>query len=338
MPDTISGFSDLGGANMAHAMGRFLKNADAENTTARYATVFELPQHMGDTLKLRRYFELDIADTPLSEFHNPTPIIPTYEDVDIVVREYGATAIITKKVVNMHQDPIGQILSDASITQFARTSQRVDFNALKAGSNVYYAGGVTSRGSVTTALAKADIQRVVRQFNKDGATPIKKRIKAGLGFNTEPVEQAYVAFCHTDLRQDIEALEGFVPVHEYADAGTADPLELGKCAGVRFILHREAPIWAASGASSASFLVNGEPVTAAASCDVYPIMVISLNSWTRVPLAGQHTVKPILLNPKESHSDPTGRTGYIVWTAHLAAGITNDDWVARIEVPCSDLG
>jgi N4-gp56 family major capsid protein len=309
-----------------------LKTAAHVNVTARYATVDPLPRNAGDTLKLRRYEDLPIPDAPLSEILDPEATMPTYTDVEVVVEQYGAIMRLTQKIKDMHEDPIFQIEFDKAGKQAGQCSQKVDFNALKAGTNVAYAAGVTARTSVAARISNNDLKKIVRQFKRDGASTISRRIKATPDIGTEPVPEGFVAFGHTDMLADLEDLDGWLPVHKYPNPTAADPGEAGTCEGIRFILSNEAPISLAGGASGTTYLSNGEKVSVAASCDVYHLIVIGQDSYSRVPLAGKQAIKPMVVNPgTPSAADPTGRKGYISWLAYLACVITNEAWVCRYE-------
>lgn len=340
MPDNITTFGSLQPRNAAHASRRMLKTAAHVNVTARYATVDVLPKNAGDTLKLRRYEDLTIPDAPLSEILDPEATLPTFTDVEVVVEQYGAIIRLTQKIADMHEDPVFQIQFDKAGKQTGQTSQRVDFNALKAGTNVYFAGTATARGSVNGTVSNNDLKKIVRQFHADGASTIMRRIKAGPDIGTEPVPEAFVAFGHTDLLADLQNLDGWLPVHKYPNPGAADPGEVGTCEGIRFILNNEAPKWLAAGFANASlsYLANGAKPATATAIDVYPIIVVSEDSYSRVPLAGKHAVKPMVINPgTPSAYDPTGRKGFVSWLAYFACVITNDAWVARYEVGVSAL-
>jgi len=336
--DRTTTFGDLQPRNAVYASKRMLKTADHVNVTARYAQVDSLPRNMGDTLKFRRYLDLEVPDAPLSEVINPEASIPTYEDIEVTVELYGQIVRLSQKIKDMHEDPVFKIMFDKCGKAMGQCSQLVDFNALKAGTNVYYAGTATSRATVNGTVDNNLLKKMERQLLNDGASPLMKRLAAGPNIATEPVPEAFVAFCHTDHKADLQELEGWLPMHEYSDPKSADPGELGQCESFRFIGSREAPVWRTSGASGTTYLSGGAKVSGAAACDVYPIIAVSEDSYSRVPLKGKEAVKPMVVNPgKPSHYDPTGRLGFVSWIAYLACVITNDAWVARAEVAVTAL-
>jgi len=336
MADKVTEFGDLDMRTAVYAVRRMLPTAMFYNVTASFAQTDNLPRNKGDTLKFRRYEDLAVPDAPISEITEPEGQVPTFTDTEVTVETYGDKVVLTRKIQLMHEDPVFNTMLDKAAKQYGETSQKVDFNALKAGSNVFRAGAVAARTSIATTVERNDLRRVIRSFRRDGAESITKQIKSGPEQATEPVPAAFVAFTHSDMDQDIEDLQGFLPVHEYPPSAKPLQNEVGECAGIRFITTEKAPVWRAAGdtVAAGTFLVNGD--SGAGSADVYPIIIIAANSWSHCPLSGKSAVKPIVVNPgKPNAISPMGLKGYIYWLAEMASVITNEDWVARLEVLCS---
>jgi len=338
--DLLTVYDSITPINRTYAAKRILTIAGRLDVTGKYATVDSLPANMGDTLKLRRYMEWPEVTAPMSEYVNPEAFIPTFEDFEVTVEPYGQSVRLTQKIVDMHTDAVGKIQSDRAAQSAARTAMRVDFNALKSGTNVSFGGTGTTRLTVNGIVTNNLLKVTLRQLENDGATPIRKRLSASPNVGTEPVPEAYVAFGHVNHRSDIEKLDGYLPIHKYSDPKAADPGEVGAAEGFRFILTRDAPVWlaAATSVSSTAYLSNKATPTAATYPDVYPLITIGEDSWSRVPLKGKNALVPIVLNPGHpSISDVMGRFGAVSWWAYFAALITNPAWVHRIEVAATAL-
>lgn len=334
MADKTTQYGDLELDDAIHASKRMLRTAQYHNITAKYADVDELPQHAGDTLKLRRYEDWSVPEAPLSEVLDPDAVQPTFVDVEVVVEEYGQIARLTKKIKLMHQHPVFKKQFELAGKSAGRCSQKVDFNALVAGSNVYYANNATGRTTLDATVSNTGLKKIVRQFMTDGIDPITSRLKAGPDIDTEPIEESYVAFIHPHTRADCQGLDDWTEPKNYA-SGQAEQNEIGACEGVRFLFSKDAKVYlaGASSTSSTSWLVNGARVTSASTPDVYPIIVIGQNVWSRVPLAGHTALKPMVVNPgKPNAADPTGRKGFVSWLGYFAAVITWEAGVARYEV------
>ena len=336
--DRLTVFDSITPVNRVYASRRILKIASRLDQTGRYATVDDLPKNMGDQLSLRRWQEWPEVTAPMSEYINPEAIVPTYEDFSVTVEAYGATVRLSKKIADMHTDPFGKIQSQRAAENAARTAMRVDYNTLKAGTNVSYGGTGTTRVTVNGPVTNNLLKNCMRQLENDGAMLIKKRLTASDKVGTEPVPQSYVTFGHVNHRVDLEGLDGFLPVHKYSKPEDADEGELGMCEGFRFLLNRDAPVILAGATSvtSSTYLSNkGKP--SSSYPDIYHLIAIGEDSWSRVPLKGERGysagITPIVINPgTASISDPMGRFGAISWWAYFASVITNQAWIHRMEV------
>lgn len=338
MADRVTTFNDLSPRTLVYAAKRMLKTAQHIDVLARYGQVDQLPKNMGDVIKLRRYLDWDVPDAPMSEAIDPEFVIPTFEDVEISVDYFGQAVKITQKIKDQHEDPVFKIQFDKAGKNMGMCSQKVNFNALVAGTNVYYGGTGTTRLTVNGTISTSLLKKVYRQLMADGATPITRRLKAGPNIGTEPVQEGFVVVSHTNMKADIEALAGFTPVHKYPQPESADPGEIGACEGFRFILSREATYWKAAGASGSTYLTNDGNGTGAA--DVYPMVVLSEDCFSCVPLGGAQAVRPMVKNPGPdavSVENPFGRFGVVSWLAVFGCGVTNEDWIARIEVGAKQL-
>ena len=77
--------------------------------------------------------------------------------------------------------------------------------------------------------------------------------------------------------------------------------------------------------------------TTGTKADVYPILVLAKNAAAGVPLKGANAIKPAVINPVPSKSDPLGQRGYISWKTYQTAVILNDAWMGIIEVAATEL-
>ena len=107
---------------------------------------------------------------------------------------------------------------------------------LKAGTSVYYAGGVvTTRGTVATSAKRADLKKIVRSLKRNLGKPICEQGNATVKIGTEAVPESFIGLMHTDLKDDIADLTGFQAVQSYPDPSIAVDGEIGQVAGIRFV-------------------------------------------------------------------------------------------------------
>ena len=85
------------------------------------------------------------------------------------------------------------------------------------------------------------LDTAVRALEYQEARKIANQMTPSPKYNTEPVPQAYVAVCHTDLRKDIESFPDFIPYQKYSNNGQQMlPGEIGAVGVIRFILTTQA--------------------------------------------------------------------------------------------------
>jgi N4-gp56 family major capsid protein len=96
--------------------------------------------------------------------------------------------------------------------------------------------------------------------------------------------------------------------------------------------------WLAAGTSGTTYLSNGSSSAAggAVNCDVYPVIVVAQDAYAIGPLQGFDSVQLYVVNPKASTDQPLAQKGSVGWKTYQTAGILNQNWLARIEVACSN--
>ncbi|OGV36142.1 MAG: N4-gp56 family major capsid protein [Lentisphaerae bacterium GWF2_45_14] len=310
---------------------RLLKRGQNLFVTERFGHFDPQGKNKTLTRKWRRYNSLAPATTPLAEGVTPDGSAISYTDYTVTLAQYGDWVQITDVIKDTHDDPVLQEMMDVCGEQLADTVELLRIAVLKAGTNVFYAGGVASRADVNSAPTRGDFSKIVRSLKRNKARTISRIIKASPNIATEPVGAAYFAMGHTDLEPDINKMSGFVPVAKYANSDKALPGEVGKIDSVRIILTSLFSPWAAVGVSGTTFLSGGVEVTEAAQCDVYPLIIVAKDAYGIVPLQGENAVKPMVKNPEPVKGDPLAQTGFVAWKIYQATVILNQLWIARLE-------
>lgn len=328
----VTTYGDISPRTAAFAKKRLLIRGQHLMVTERFGQVDPQQQNKSKTAKWRRYNSLARATAPLAEGVPPTGQQLTYTDVQATLEQYGDTVKLTDVIKDTHEDPVFQETFDLCGEQAAETIEVVRIAFLKAGTNVFYGSGVASRTLVNAAPTRGDLRKIYRYFKRHKAMEISKIIRASHKISTEPVASAYFAMGHTDLDADIRGMANFVPAEQYSDSTRMIEGEIGKVDQFRFVLTALFEPWETSGASGTTFLSGGAEVSSAASCDVYPLIIVARNAYAIVPLQGYNSVTPIVVNPKPSSSDPLGQIGWAGWKTWQAGAILNQTWVARLEV------
>ena len=177
------------------------------------------------------------------------------------------------------------------------------------------------------------VRHVTQELETQHAMPFSKIIGGSVLINTTPVEESYVAFCHTHLMSDIRNMAGFTPVAQYGQMKRIHPREFGATENCRWVRSPDLPpFYGAGGTSTTMRAAQG------GNADVYPILICGMDAYACVPLRGMRSVEPhIVPVDQRSKSDPLAQRGYAGTKWWFLCLITNELWMARLEVAASKL-
>jgi N4-gp56 family major capsid protein len=197
-------------------------------------------------------------------------------------------------------------------------------------------------GGVATAVNNPGVnatlgplQTAIRALENNDAGKLKAKLKASVGIATEPIRESYIAICHPDLRQDIQALPGFVSVEKYSDQGDAIEGEIGGVEGVRFITTTQAVPFKDAGDTAGANA--GSISTSGSNCDVYPVLIFAEDAIGCATLGGMDSLRSKVVMPKPGPGDPLGQRGTVAWDTFYSCIILQDLWMYRLEVACTKL-
>ncbi len=329
-------YGDISQRTAAWAATEMLAHAEPILVLSKFGKTKPLPKNTAKPLKFRRPIPFTVSTTQLTEGVTPTAQQMQYEDVPATMGQYGAVCEITDQVQDLSEDPVLQDASELSGEQAAETIEMVTYGVIKAGTNVVYASSVAGRTSIINVVSLNDVRLAVRTIKANRGKAVTKMMSGSSDYNTNPVEGGFICFTHTDAEPDIRNLTGFVPTSEYGSRKPLCPEECGSVENVRFITSPLLESWADAGGTA---VTNDLKYTSATSaCDVYPMIMISKDSYGLVPLKGENAIKPMVLNPgTPSKSDPMGQLGMVSWKAYFTAVILNQSWMVKIEVGVSAL-
>ncbi len=326
-------YGDISPRTAAYASKRLLMRAIPYLVIEKFGQAKPLPRKHSDTIIFRRYERFPYTPTPLTEGVTPSARKLTTTDVKAILNQYGDRVQITDKIIDTHEDPVLQESTDILGEQSAQMLETVRFHVIRAGTNIFYAGGVSDRTAITETVGLDLQRRIMRELKRQDARKITRVVKSTPSYATQPVNACFIAICHPDCENDIRDIKGFVPVENY---GTISPFEseVGKVEDMRYVTSTILESWTDSGGA----IADGEPPvlsTGGSKADVYPILYIAKDSYGIVPLKGQGGVTPMVVNPKPSDSDPLAQRGHVGWKAWQTAVILNDAWMVRAEVAVS---
>jgi N4-gp56 family major capsid protein len=247
----------------------------------------------------------------------------------VTLQQMGDRVTITDVIADTHEDPVLNETADLLAEQAAQMIERMRWMGLRAGTNVMYSNG-SARSAVNTVLSTAIIRRAVRILERQNTRKVTRVLRPTPDYNTEAVAAAYAAICHPDLEGDIRNCAGFVPVEKYT-VDTPWPNEIGKVEKVRFLAGTLYDSFLDAGGTPTGVLSN-----AGSAADVYPIVIVGMDAYGIVPLRGEESIVPMIVNPgRPSDSDPLGQRGHAAWKTMQNIVILNDLWMLRLEVACA---
>jgi len=358
----ITSYGDISPAVAAWSVVQMLDRAIPLMHLEKFGQTFVLPTNSTQTAKFRRYFLMGatgaagpntggvngaaaafgvpLATNPLVEGVTPNGSMLDNQDYTVQLKQYGDYITITDVVSDTHPDNVLAQATEILGEQAAQTLETIRFNVLKAGLNVYYAGGVAGRGSVATPITLSDQRKVTTGLNRQNAHKITKVVASTANFGTKSVEASYMAICHPDLESDLRNIPGFKVVADYGPHTSPFEGELGSLEQVRYLLSTVFLPWADAGANLPSNFggVSGAVArsTSGTKCDVYPILIFGRDAYGLVPLKGKSSMVPMVVSPKPAASDPLAQRGTVGWKLWTGVVILQDAFMARLEVACTN--
>jgi len=342
-------YGDISPRTAAYVVKDLLERGMPHLVFEKFGQSKPLPQNSTQQMTFRRYFLqhshsgnfesgvyfgsslFDPTSAELTEAVTPDATQLDSEDITISLKQYGTRVRMSDVIQDTHEDPVLQEATDIVGETAATILEKVRFNKLIGGTNVYFANG-SARGDVNSTVGLSLQRKITRQLKRNLGKPITKVLKSTPAYGTESVAPSYVAIAHTDLENDIRDMQGFVPVEKY---GSMTPYEgeIGKVEDVRYIVTTICEAWEDAGGDRAT---NGVISTGGTSANVYPILYLARDAYGIVPLKGKSSITPMVVNPTPSDSDPLGQRAHVSWKAWQGAVILNDQWLVRAEVAASD--
>lgn len=331
MPTGLNTFGDLPTALAANLVARMLNVGLPVEILGKYAMPYVIPDGSTKVARFSRYNPLPLTGplTPVVEGVTPAGQQATRTDIDITCQQYINWVGFTDVLELISDTPYLQQLTKRLGEQQMQVTEIIRYNAIKAGTNVVYANGA-GRSSVNTPFTRNLQRQALRTIKRNNGLPFTDKISSTPDFRTEPVEQSYIAVCHTDVENDIRNADGFISVKQYR-SGNPSPGEIGAiedCIYFRSTLF--SPVIDAGGAKAGA---NGTAIsTAGTSADVYPIIYLAQEAFGSVILRGMFSTSIMLTNPKQTSSDPGGQRGVAAWKMMMASDILHQGWLNRAEV------
>lgn len=262
--------------NKSSAFAADIANYIQERTlplTQRFLVAFqfgdplELPKNMGTTYTATRYQRLPLPIAPLQEGVPSVGESMTISQVQATAQQWGDSVYITDVAELTISHPLFKKAIQLCGLQIAETFERNTFNALMAGTNVFYANSKTSRANLlsTDVLSVLEINKAVGSLVTTGAPQfmgpededIKIDVRSLKGGRSPNVEPHYIAMLHTLVVQDLRQNSTITNAWSYSDVNRLYNWELGSFGGSRYTASNMIPFWTGAAAINGSATSGG---------------------------------------------------------------------------------
>ena len=165
-------------------------------------------------------------------------------------------------------------------------------------------------------ITRDEIRQSVRTLQGNDARKITRMVNPSTGFNTSPINAAFIGIISENTLYDLKLVEGWTPVEEYASQGGVMDGEVGKVDDVRFVMTTNAKIFTGEGAGSID--VHGTLIMGA---DYYGITRISGEAMRNI-------IKPLGSAGTADALDQRATSG---WKATFLTKRLNENFAVRLE-------
>jgi len=342
----MQNYSTVASRNLIRAEARMLKHAENRKVLTMFGDFKEQPTRKTDTVVFRRVkpynadayevAQIDPATFVTSEGTTPNSGTIDFTDVPVTLQQYAVLFKYSSKSDLMYEENIPEEMNKLTGETIAAIAEMVAYGQMKAGTSVLYSNG-SSRAAVNTKISKNALRLAARAMEHRRGNPVTKAGRSDDRFGTQPVEESWVAFVHTDAVADVRDLAGFTKRIDYGSAiKPVHPREFGECEGFRFISSPMFTPFLAAGSDT----LNSMKSVGGANVDVYPTIIIAESAIGHISLKGHgfSSISPTIIpSGQKNHANPAGMFGYVGADFWGASVRLNENWMTRIEHGVSDL-
>lgn len=307
-----------------------LARAQPSEVHGRFGQKRPIAMRNGNQIKFRRYSQLAVASTPLTEGVTPAGSSLAITDLTATLAQYGDYITLSDLVSMTNQDPVVTEATDVLGDQAGTTIDQARRDVLVAGTNVAYASGVASRVLTNTKIVAADLDKAIRFLKVQNAKFIKTMVGASENVGTGAIRKAYIALIHPDVEYDLEQITGYRAVSDYGSQEGVIEDEVGAYKNIRFVTSTNCKIFAGGGAAGTTVFKNN-----GANFDVYATLIFADNAYGVCPLSGQAMNTYVKALGSAGSADPLEQRSTVGWKATTTTKILNDSWIIRLESAAS---
>lgn len=300
--ETFSAPNDLSSTMKTYYDTELLENARPNFVHAQFAKKQALPKNHGKTVEWRKWNTLEDAKQ-LTEGVIPQGQKLGQSSMTSAITQYGTYVAVTD-LLELHAIDDTILGATEELGASAGTTQdKLVRDTLAAGTNVQYAGGATSRKTLTA-------ENVITPTEINKAVTTLKKMKA------PPINGKYVAIIHPSVTFDLRENKDWIEAHKYAATQELFEGEIGELHGVRFIETSEAKVFK-------------DETTTPTGLAVYSTLVLGKDAFTTVDPEGG--ALEMIVKTKDTVGGPLNQFSTIGYKFETATKILYQDRMVRIE-------
>lgn len=170
-------------------------------------------------------------------------------------------------------------------------------------------------GDNPSNISPLDCSKAIRLLRTANAQFIQDMIHGEDRYGTAPVRTCFFGLAHTNLSADLDQMQNFINVANYANQSNLQQSEWGTIRNIRFLLSSVGSI---------------TPNASAAGADIYNIFLPGQESYDMVDLDGYSAqfiyAPPEIASPKLRLYQTAG------WKMATVFNITNTSWILNLRV------
>lgn len=270
----------------------------------QFADKYPIPKNGGKTIEFRKYDNLKPALTPLIEGVTPDGNSLNVSTLTATVDQYGdyvtLSDILTMTAIDNNVVQATKKLG----SQAGLTLDCITRDVICGGTNVFYAGGHTSRADLTVN------DKLERNIFFKAAAFLKK-------MHAPKIDGSYVAIIHPDCSADIMMSEGWIDIQKYKNPENIYEGEIGKIGNIRFVESSNAKVW------------RGTEDNCPDGLAVFSTVVVGAGAYGTTEVSGgglQTIVKPL-----GAGDDPLNQRATVGWKATKVSERLVEQYMVRIE-------
>ena len=307
LPANIQGFYDR----------NLLERAEALLVHDRFAQMRQLPTKSGTRTNFRRYSNLAVATTPLSEGVTPSGSSLAVTDINATVQQYGDFVTLTDMVDVHGLDNTVAEATDILGYQMGQTTDEVWRNAVvpNLANNITIAASEAAT-IATDIISVAAIKSAILQLKNQNAMKMTPMVGASTNVGTSAVRPAFWGIIHPDVTYDLEDQVGFISAENYASTKTLADGEVGAVKDARFVESTQGYINTDGGSTTV---------------DTYHTAIFAENAYGVVNVRGKGNAG-VIVKPLGSSgtADPLEQRSTVGWKVTTTAKILNDQFAVSI--------